>query len=466
MDRRIDTSQRLLGAGAILLIALSVIAGGATWQGNAGDLWVILPGIVLLAAAMFFHLVRPRIDWVPLVLVACTLLLPILQTLPWPGAIPPWSSVHAAWQFDQTRVFGIAPPTALSVAPDATWRSFLAMLPPAAVFLAMLLLPGSVLRQIVAVIVGLALLSATWGLAQVALGDASVPGLHGPAGGQAKGFFSNRNHFAALMYIGIALGGAGLVLALRQMLAEAEPSRHGPRVIAWAAGFLLLIVTCMLAQSRAGVVLGAGVILALFATILFDTARTSRGSRRIFALVAIAAGLAAVQVGLWGVLDRFKADPFDDGRVIVQATTLDAARDAAPWGTGLGTFRRVYEQREPVEAVISAYVNRAHNDWLEFYLEAGWPGLFLLLAWVLWWLTATWRAGGSDVDRADPAMRLVRRLAVVALVAVAIHSLVDFPMRTIALSTVVAAMVAISVSPRGVTRSSPASDVRESGFDP
>lgn len=260
------------------------------------------------------------------------------------------------------------------------------------------------------------------------------------------------------MYIGIALGGAGLVLALRRMLADPEPARHGPWVVAWAAGFLMLVVTCMLAQSRAGVVLGAGVILALFAIILFDTARASRGSRRIFALVATAAGLVAVQVGLWGVLDRFKADPFDDGRVIVQATTLGAARDAAPWGTGLGTFRRVYEQREPVETVISAYVNRAHNDWLEFHLEAGWPGAVLLAAWILWWLAATWRAGRLDADREDPAMRLVRRLATVALVAIAIHSLVDFPMRTIALSTVVAAMVAISVSPRAVAQAAAATD--------
>ncbi len=458
MDRTIENPLRVLGAGVILVISLAVVAGGATWQGSAGDAWVILPGIVLLAATAFLHLARPRVDWIPLVLVASTLLLPVLQTLPWPGDRPPWSTVHAAWQLDQARVFGIAPPTALSVAPDATWRSFLAMLPPAAVFLAMLLLPGAALRQIVAVVVGLALLSAAWGLAQVALGDTSVPGLHGSAGGQAKGFFSNRNHFAALMYIGIALGGAGLVLALRRMLADPEPARHGPWVVAWAAGFLMLVVTCMLAQSRAGVVLGAGVILALFAIILFDTARASRGSRRIFALVATAAGLVAVQVGLWGVLDRFKADPFDDGRVIVQATTLGAARDAAPWGTGLGTFRRVYEQREPVETVISAYVNRAHNDWLEFHLEAGWPGAVLLAAWILWWLAATWRAGRLDADREDPAMRLVRRLATVALVAIAIHSLVDFPMRTIALSTVVAAMVAISVSPRAVAQAAAATD--------
>lgn len=162
MDRTIENPLRVLGAGVILVISLAVVAGGATWQGSAGDAWVILPGIVLLAATAFLHLARPRVDWIPLVLVASTLLLPVLQTLPWPGDRPPWSTVHAAWQLDQARVFGIAPPTALSVAPDATWRSFLAMLPPAAVFLAMLLLPGAALRQIVAVVVGLALLSAAW----------------------------------------------------------------------------------------------------------------------------------------------------------------------------------------------------------------------------------------------------------------------------------------------------------------
>jgi hypothetical protein len=439
---------RALSVGVALVLVLAVVAGGATWQGNAGDAWVILPSIVLLAIATFAHLVRRSVALVPLGLVLATLALPLLQVAPWPGSLPPWAHVHAQWQFDQARVFGIEPTRALSMAPDATWRAFLSMLPPAAVFLSMLLLPAGALRRVAALVAGLALLSAVWGLAQVALGESSMPDLHGVGGGQAKGFFSNRNHFAALMYVGIALGGAGLVLALRRMLADPEPARHGPRVIAWAAGFVLLVVTCMLAKSRAGVMLGAVVVLALFAIIVFDTARSARGSRRVFALVAIVAGLAAVQVGLWGVLDRFKADPFEDGRIVVQATTWQAARDAAPWGTGIGTFRRVYEQREPVESVIPAYVNRAHNDWLEFHLEAGWPGAALLLSWILWWLVSSRRAMRADVAHGDPAMGLVRRLAIVALVALALHSLVDFPMRTIALATVAAALVAITVGPR------------------
>lgn len=435
-----------------MVLLLAVVAGGATWQGNAGDAWVILPAIVLLALAVFANLYRGPTDVVPLGLVLATLSLPLLQIVSWPGAMAPWASVHADWQFDQARVFGIEPTRTLSVAPDATWRAFLSMVPPAAVFLSMLRLPSRALRRLAAFVVGLALLSAFWGLAQVTFGEASVPSLHGPSGGQVKGFFSNRNHFAALMYVGIALGGAGLVLAVRRLLADPEPARHGPRVIAWATGFLLLIVSCMLSQSRAGVVLGAGVVLALFAIILLDTARAARGSRRTFALVVIVAILVALQAGLWGVLERFKADPFEDGRVVVQATTWQAARDAAPWGTGIGTFRRVYEQREPVEAVIAAYVNRAHNDWLEFYLEAGWAGLLLLAAWIFWWAIASWRAARADVVRGDPAMALIRRLAIVALVAIALHSLVDFPMRTIAMASTVAALVALATGPHAADR--------------
>ena len=447
MSRAESTIDRLLEAGIAIVLALAVVAGGATWQGSPGEGWVILAAVPLLALAVFLHVARAPCRWGVLMLVAATMALPLGHVLPWPGEVPPWASIHAEWQVDHARVFGVDPPTSLSLAPDASFRAFLSLLPPAAVFLGILLLADRARRRVAVVIGLLALLSAVVGLAQATFGEAISSSPLGPTNGQAKGFFSNRNHFAALMYVGIAIGGAGLVLALRRMLADPEPARHAPSVIAWAVGFLLLVVACMVAQSRAGVVLGAGVVLALFVIILGDTARSSRGSRRLFAVVSIAAILAAIQVGLWGVMERFRADPFEDGRIVVQSTTWQAARDAAPWGTGIGTFRRVYEQREPLESVISAWVNRAHNDWLEFRLEAGWPGSILLLVWVGWWLWSLKPRSPDRGSRGEPQWTLIRSLAIVAIVAVALHSLVDFPMRTSAIFTIVAALVAISVQP-------------------
>lgn len=431
------------------MLILAVVAGGATWQVNAGDAWVVLPAIVLLSLAVGAHLLRQRIDLAPLALTFATLLIPWIQIAPWPGEAPPWSAVHRALHFDHALVFGIDPTRTLSVAPDATWRAFLAMLPPTAVFLSMLLLSAGHLRRLAVLVVALAMISAVWGIVQVTMGDVPLPGFFDASDGQARGFFSNRNHFAAQMYVGIALGGAGLVLAVRRMLADPEPARHGPRVVAWAIGFLLLVVGCMVAQSRAGVILGAGVVLSMFVVILIDTARAARGSRRVVVIVVTLAFLMAVQSGLWGVLDRFKSDPFEDGRVVVQSTTWQLARDAAPWGTGLGTFRRVYEQREPPESVIAAYVNRAHNDWLEFYLETGYLGVALVVLWAIWLIRASWRAARADAASGDSSFGLIRRLAVVALAAVALHSLVDFPMRTIAMATTVAALVVLAVGPRG-----------------
>lgn len=459
MDRPSGFPDRLLEAGIALVLAGAVVAGGATWQGTVGEGWVILAAIPLLAHALFLHLCRVPLRWGVLLLVAATLALPVLHILPWPGPVAPWASIHAEWQVDQARVFGVDPPTSLSLAPDASFRAFLSLLPPAAVFLGVLLLEARAQRRIAVVIGVLALVSAVVGLVQATFGESISASPLGPTNGQAKGFFSNRNHFASLMYIGIALGGAGMVVAFRRMLAAPEPARHAPSVIAWSVGFLLLVVACMVAQSRAGVVIGAGVVLALFAIILGDTARASKGTRRLFAVVAIAAGLIAIQVGLWGVMERFRADPFEDGRIVVQATTLQAARDAEPWGTGMGTFRRVYEQREPLESVISAWVNRAHNDWLEFRLEAGWPGSMLLLAWIGWWLFSARLRSPSGRTADDPQLALMRRLAFVAIVAVAVHSLVDFPMRTSAIFTIVAALVAITVGPRS---RGPKLDERES----
>jgi O-antigen ligase len=447
MDRSPQSTGSVLTIGVVALLVLAVAAGGATWQASPWEAWVILPSIPLFALALFHHLSRRPTDWSALLLVAATLALPILHSVPWPGSLAPWSAIHSTWQFDQARVFGVSPPATLSVAPDASFRAFLALLPPAAVFLVVRLLDARRQRQTASAIVGLALLSAALGLLQAALGESLVPSPLGSSSGQAKGLFSNRNHFSALMYVGIALSGAGLVAALRRMLSAPEPARHGPWVIGWAVGFLLLVVACMVAQSRAGVVIGAGVVLALFAIILVDTARSAKGSRRLFALVSIVAVLAAVQVGLWGVVERFKVDPFEDGRVVVQTTTLQAARESLPWGAGIGTFRRVYEQREPLDSVFSAWVNRAHNDWLEFHLEAGWPGAVLLAAWVFWWFGALIHERRRR-SVADHASQLLRTLAFVAVLAIALHSLVDFPMRTIAMFSIVAALVAISVGPR------------------
>jgi len=107
-------------------------------------------------------------------------------------------------------------------------------------------------------------------------------------------------------------------------------------------------------------------------------------------------------------------------------------------GSGLGTFRDVYALYEDHERLDpAAVVNHAHNDYLELFLETGVPGLLLIAAFLLWWArtaVSRWRD-----NLADPYVKA----AVIASAALLAHSLVDFPLRTAALSAKFAAAVAM-----------------------
>ncbi len=433
-----------------VVLAAALLSGGANAQGGIGDAVAILVAIPLLAWSAFHHVSSRDGQWSALALAAITLALPLVQVVTWSDARDPFAAIHAAWQVDWVRVFGATPPATWSVAPDATVRTLFAFIPPLAVFLAVLALDAHGRRRLHWILVGLIVFCAVWGILQAVLGPRLVASWHSqPVGDQARGFFSNRNHYATLMVFGIALAGAGLIAAIRRMVADVEMARHGPLVILWTMLLLLPLVGLMLSVSRAGVVLGGMVLIALLALTLFGIGRDTGGTRRWFVSLSVFGCVVAVQMGLWGVLERFEVDPFDDARVYVQRITLDAAEDAQPWGTGLGTFRRVYEQREPLDTVLDVYVNRAHNDWIEFYLEAGKPGLALIALWLAWWV---WRIARSwrdplPMSPGNTAARLLRAAAVFALAALAIHSLVDFPMRTIAIATVAGALLALSVRP-------------------
>jgi len=116
--------------------------------------------------------------------------------------------------------------------------------------------------------------------------------------------------------------------------------------------------------------------------------------------------------------------------------SLDAAKDHLPFGSGLGTFQPIYRTYEDPGRVTSTYINHVHSDWIELFLETGLLGLGLVLLFLVWWgrrTVAIWRAAEPDY---------FGRAASVAIAAVMAHSLVDYPLRTVAISTIFAACCA------------------------
>ena len=119
----------------------------------------------------------------------------------------------------------------------------------------------------------------------------------------------------------------------------------------------------------------------------------------------------------------------------------------------MGSFRSVYQLYEDPARVTDTYVIHAHNDYVELALETGVPGIFLLVLFLAWWGRASWRAWRLDGGA-------YARAASIASGAILVHSLVDFPLRTAAISTVFAMCLALLVQRTQAPARAP-SDLRE-----
>jgi len=152
----------------------------------------------------------------------------------------------------------------------------------------------------------------------------------------------------------------------------------------------------------------AGALLLIAETVLvFVLARPSAPRRLIprFALGVIAfAALAGGEVLVGRLGDP---DPLRDRREIFRSSLAMIA--ARPWtGYGLGNFATVYPEFALFDP--GAVVEHAHNDWLEWATEGGWP---YASAWML-----------LAVAAIRPALRSIWGIGVPAIF---VHALVDDP---------------------------------------
>ncbi len=425
-------------------LGLCVLLGGGTRQGLPAEALLQLTALpLILHAAVRLH-ARPlpmpgrlATIWALAVIGLC-----LLQLLP----LPPtwWARLGGRGELmDEWRVAEVAAGWhALSLDPDATLRAALAWLPPVALGLLCLGLPRMQQVRLLQGILLIALASAVLGLAQLAGGPESPLRWHAVTNAQgAVGPFANRNHLATLLVLSLPLAAAQMINAGTRIVAgEQRPRRGAALVVGIVAGVLLLLALAMV-RSRAGVVLAA---IAAVATVVMlwrrhedADDRPRRGAKRWLVLAGLAGLVLAVQFGFWGLLQRFEADPMDDLRWTITRNTLTAADHFGAFGVGMGGFVAAYQSAEPDTDRQSVLINRAHNDWAEWWLEGGWPLAVLVgagLVLLAWRSIAAWRHGGDAA--------IWQRAAAIGLWLMLLHSLGDYPLRTTAIAAVAAVLVA------------------------
>ncbi|HYE46158.1 MAG TPA: O-antigen ligase family protein [Caulobacter sp.] len=442
---------RALFAASAVLLALCLLLGGAS-RLNGLQLTVLeLASLPLLGWAVWRATLDglwPRLK-APALLLAGLLVIAAIQLVPLPPEL--WSRLpgHGA-SAEALRLAGLEIGwRPLSLTPDLTVGSLLALLPAVAIFLAAVLLRPSQQAWLAAGVVAFALVSLGLGAVQLVDGKDSAFFLYPFANrDNAVGLFANRNHQAALLVTALPFAAAAVAVARARGL----PSM--PLWVALAAVFLLIVPFVVLLKSRAGVLLLAPSLIASLAILWPPKALAGGGqgpSRR--GLLALG-GVIALGLLIGGALafgplvERFAAN--EEGRLLSGPVAARAAWDLMPFGSGLGSFKDVYAGVEPLEIMAASYWLHAHNDYLELWLEAGVPALALILLFLVWWARAGFEAWRAPAESAQTLARA--GAAVVGLLL--IHSLVDYPLRTPAMAAVFALACGLMASgARGSGRS-------------
>jgi O-antigen ligase len=421
---------------AFLLLCL--LLGGASAAGIWANLFLQLLGLLLilwsLVVARQTPIATPSRQLIALLLLLLAAV--AIQLIPLPPSI--WPRLGGREEIVAGyRLLGQPLPwLPISLAPHKTLASALWLIPAIAVLLGIAKLGGYRSTWLAWMLITVALVSVAIGALQV-----SDPGWYFyqiTNYGAATGFFSNANHQATMLIATVPF-----LAALHLSARKGQSAQRSSGLVVVLAGILMVVLVGLaLNGSLAGI--GLAIPVGAASVAMLWAARRPLPLWAVFiALLITAASLyIPFSAPMSNNLTTAEAKTSQFSRYMSFGLTIDAAKEKLPLGSGVGTFLDVYRTKEDPAVVESTYVNHAHSDYLELLLETGLVGAAVLLIFLLWWLSrfaAIWRA-----DKPDH----FARAASIASAAILAHSLVDYPLRTAAVSALFAMCCALMAEPR------------------
>lgn len=445
-------AARLLDRG-IFFALLALVALTAVPYGTVEQWWMAIFECAAFALGLLgvmegllsgsLRINQPRL-LIPLLVLA---LYAFLQTLPF-GRVPVSGSQEAARR-------------TLSVDPYGT-RLFVYHLLALTVVLGLMLRHTSSprrLRMLIHFVIAVGVASAVFGLFRQTMQHEAGFLLPYLPPGRGYGQFINRNHFAFLMemVLGLALGlvaGGGV-----------------PRIKALIyLGFAVLAGAALILSNSRGGILGMFCQL-IFMTMLYRYARCPsgdtghRGSTRewwrvgrlvalriiLIAGLAVAVAISIVWVGGEPVVSHFETVPYEftgegaSGRANasrrgIWGATWKLIKANPLTGVGFGGYRTAVSTYYDASGI--SVPREAHNDYLDVPAGGGLVGTLL----VAWFVAVFVRSARDQLRSPDPFRRAACFGALAGIVAVAVHSFVDFGLHITANTLIFSFLVVIATA--------------------
>ncbi|MBL8519114.1 MAG: O-antigen ligase family protein [Betaproteobacteria bacterium] len=260
-----------------------------------------------------------------------------------------------------------------------------------------------------------------------------------PHAPHALATYPNRNHFAGLLEMSLAIGIGLLIAGLRDVTIK-NWKDFVKRTMEWILSpkmrlrlmLCVMVIALVSTRSRMG---NTAFFASLAIAGIIGIALSRHATRATVILLVSLIAIDVFIVGSWFGVEKLanrieqttmlktegKAEESVEQRQEAAMYGLDLIKDYPVFGSGPGTWYVAYPKYRGPDIV--KFFDYAHNDFVQFAAESGLVGLGILGGLVVWTFVV---AAVAQYQRRDPLMRGMAFASIMGILALMIHSSVDF----------------------------------------
>jgi len=270
----------------------------------------------------------------------------------------------------------------------------------------------------------------------------------------ATGSFVYKNHYANFLLLCLSAA-IGYMIASLRVRSGSSPRERLRRIVRfWLSnkvlfriGIIIMVIALVMSRSRMG---NSAFFIAMTTTatlgLIYFKPRQKSYVALFISMLVIDILIVSSLFGLKQVQQRIEQTNLtQESRDEVVTDALPLLSQYGAIGTGGGTFYTVYPQVQ--SETIQHFYDHAHNEYLQFAIEFGAVGAALLAALVL--LCAK-NAMSAIRHRRHPLPRGTAFAAVMAVIGMALHSTVDFPLQAPANTAIFIVLLALGALSRNI----------------